>query len=234
MQYNFYTYGEGGDIYSYFQKEFKASNYKFIKYISESESNKAEIDFKDSIPVILGGSHSITYYGVKAAIKEYSSIGVIQFDAHLDMKDTYGIDKDSNACVMRRIRDNLTKNTLSLGVREISKEEKDYAFENQAFFCSADSLTMTDMNEFSNDLCVIKSQNVYLTIDLDVLDPSIMSEVEYPEPDGILFENLILRINRIFSFFHVVGIDVVEYKPITGHPGQKRLICQILNQIIKH
>ena len=158
--------------------------------------------------IVFGGEHSITYPVVKAVKDMYGDFAVIQFDAHCDLRDEYLGNKLSHACVMRRIYE-LTKDIFQFGIRSGDKEEWDFAKKNNLY------LKMDLMNE--EDLEHIKSLDkpIYVTIDIDVLDPAYAPGTGTPEPCGFstreLFNSLYL-LKDVKD--RIIGFDIVEVSPI--------------------
>ena len=148
-------------------------------------------------PICLGGEHLITYPVVKALKKRYKNLVVLQFDAHLDMRNEYFGERFSHATVMRRIFD-LGVKVYQFGVRSGCREEYEFARKNGTI--------IKNIEEFD-----IKKP-VYITIDIDVLDPAYAPGVTNPEPCGISTKELFDAIYRLDC--DVVGFDIVEVAPI--------------------
>ncbi len=148
-------------------------------------------------PICLGGEHLITYPVVKALKKRYRDIVVLQLDAHLDLRDEYFGEKFSHATVMRRVLD-LGIELYQLGIRSGYKEEYEFARKNGTIINS--------IEEFDT------KKPVYITFDIDVLDPAYAPGVTNPEPCGMSTEELFNIIYKLDC--DVVGFDVVEVAPI--------------------
>ena len=132
--------------------------------------------------ISLGGEHSITHHIIKKINQE--NLSILQIDAHADLKDELDNNKFSHACTMRRIYE-INKNITQVGIRSIDKEEKEFIDNNHipTFF-------MKDINNWQDIINTLKD-NVYITIDLDGLDPSIMPGVGNPEPGGFKWDQLL-------------------------------------------
>ncbi len=166
------------------------------------------------IPVLLGGEHLITL-GMIQALKDshlYSSVTVLHLDAHADLKDEYQGSKYSNACVIRRIIDYFP--TVSAGIRSLTKEEHEFSIrENIPIYFAKDIIKEPSLwDSLLNEL----SDQVYITIDLDVLDPSDMPAVGTPEPGGVKWYDLIGFLKKVCLNKRVVGFDVMELCPVPG------------------
>jgi len=162
--------------------------------------------------IMLGGEHSITTGAVRAYFKRYPDLSVLQIDAHPDLRDSYQGSRYSHASVMRRVREICPH--VCVGARNCSIEEKKFIdAENIPIFWARDIIGRTDWY----DRCLSHlSDNVYLTFDLDGLDPSVMPAVGTPEPGGLGWYDALNFLQHVFAKKKVVGADVVELAPIPG------------------
>ncbi len=172
----------------------------------------ARVLSSDKIPVILGGEHSITTGAVQAVKEKYPSISVLQLDAHADMRDSYQNTPFSHASVGRRVFEMCP--LVQAGVRSMSLEEARFIEMNMVSTYSADFIK--DDPDPVKTICANLSEEVYLTLDLDVLDPSIMPATGTPEPGGILWNDLIRLIRGVSEHCTFRGFDIVELCPIPG------------------
>jgi len=182
----------------------------------------------DKFPMMLGGEHSITYGAVKAIKKKYKDVSVLHFDAHTDLLNIHEDCKYSHACVMHRIKD-LKIPSVSIGIRNINTEIKEYIKKNKIrHIYMAPEIPTVDQ--------ILKglSKNVYLTFDLDCLDPSIMPSVGTPEPGGLGWYDTLKIIEEISKKVNLVGADVVELKPIPGLDAPDFLASKLVYNIIKN
>jgi agmatinase len=165
----------------------------------------------------LGGEHTITVALVQAFQTRYPDFTVVALDAHADLRETYDGSKLSHACVMRRLYE-LGRPLTILGTRSYSKEEADLLW-------VAPRLKMFKARELNTptgwDAALEHLQNivgpVYLTIDLDALDPGIMPAVGTPEPGGLSYRQVLTIIETLTKRGPVIGLDLVELAPIPGH-----------------
>lgn len=168
-------------------------------------------------PVILGGEHSISTAPVKALKNKLGTLSVLQIDAHADLRDEFENTPFNHACVMRRIW-GLVENIAQVGIRNISAQEAKFIDDNnhKNIFWAHD---ISDSLDDSWHESVINSlgENVYVTIDLDGFDPSIMPAVGTPEPGGLQWHNSIKLLNKVIEQKNVVGFDVVELCPLPGN-----------------
>lgn len=150
----------------------------------------------------IGGEHLVTLPAVEACHEKYPDLAVIHFDAHADLNDVFLGEKLSHATVIRRISEFVKpENIAQIGIRSGTKEEYDWIKQHNTFMQAPGQL-----------LDRIKNKPVYLTIDLDVLDPSLMSGTGTPEPGGLSFNDLMLWLVSMQGL-NIVGSDVVELSP---------------------
>ncbi len=152
-------------------------------------------------PILLGGEHLISLPAVRALTRHHHNLAVIQLDAHADLRQEYLGEPLSHATVMRRITDILgSENIFQLGIRSGTKEEM------------LSAKAMGSLSEVGETLRRTAGRPIYLTVDLDLLDPGIAPGVGTPEPGGLTFDECISLISTLSSL-HVVGFDVVELSP---------------------
>lgn len=157
--------------------------------------------------VAIGGDHSISTAYVKALHTKYHRISVIQLDAHADLRDVYDNSPFSHACVMSRIRE-ITTDTLQIGIRSLSLEEARRIENENMVVC-----TMSDLRSKKLDVAAALDQlpdPVFLTVDVDVFDWSIVRSTGTPEPGGLLWDEAMALLRTIFNRKNIIGFDVVE------------------------
>ncbi len=161
------------------------------------------------IPIVLGGEHTITYFSLKA----FKDVFVIHLDAHRDLRNEYMGYSLGHATVMRRALDTLPpENLVQLGVRSCSKEEAEFAEEARIEAYNSEELKENLENIAKEVAGKAVDKKVYLSIDLDVLDPAFAPGVATPEPGGISTMEL-MKLIRIFGGLDLVGCDIVELVP---------------------
>ena len=141
------------------------------------------------LPVMLGGEHSLTTGAVRALSQRYPGLSVLQLDAHADMRDTYQGSRFSHACVMRRVREDLSGGggfVVQAGIRSISREEIEHIRDNGVDGVHLYTPGLYRNAEAIDELIAGLGDTVYVTVDLDALDPAIMPAVGTPEPGGLV------------------------------------------------
>lgn len=181
------------------------------------------------IVATLGGEHSISYGPVKACLEKYPQMTVLQLDAHADLRDGYLGEHFSHAAVMRRIRD-LTHRTVSVGIRNYSIAEHEYIKSHKVAIVSGKETFGNPrwiedvLNQLSGDL--------YITIDLDGFDPSLIPATGTPEPGGLLWYPTLELLRRAIEKCNLISFDVVELAPIEGYHAADFLAAKLVYKLI--
>ncbi len=164
-----------------------------------------------AMPVLLGGEHSLTY-GALAALKEtYGVFGVVQFDAHADLRDAYEGSRWSHACVMRRATDDLGLALAQFGNRAYCLEEKQARAPRNVFALDADVLARRPRPEPL--LPAGFPEHIFITFDVDGLDPSIIPDTGTPVPGGLGWYQALDLAEAALAGRKLIGFDVVELAP---------------------
>ncbi|MDZ5254308.1 agmatinase [Clostridium sp. LIBA-8841] len=190
----------------------------------EEFSTKVVEDGK--IPAMIGGEHLVTLGSFRGVFKKYPDVHVIHFDAHADLRDHYLGQKLSHATVMHRVWDLVGDNKIfQFGIRSGEREEflwgKEHVYTNK-FNC----------NNLEYALEQVKDKPVYVTIDLDVLDPSVFPGTGTPEPGGVQFTELLNSILK-FKGLNIVGFDINELSPQYDQTGASTAVaCKVLREML--
>ena len=173
----------------------------------------------------LGGEHSITSGIVAAFKKKHRDLSVLQIDAHSDLRDEYEGTKFNHACAMKRVRD-LGVSVTAVGIRSQEEAEADYIKEKKikTIFYAPD----LPIKKIISSL----SKNIYLTFDLDGLDPSIMPSTGTPEPGGLGWYETLNLIKQVAKSKKIVGADIVELSPLPGIVFPDFLAAKLAYKII--
>lgn len=181
------------------------------------------------LPIVLGGEHSITPPVVEVIKKVHGDITVVQFDAHADLRQEYEGNKMSHACAMARVREFCP--VVQLGIRNISKEEREWATkENFPIFYATDIVNSNDWIERA--LAKISTERVYVTIDVDAFDSSVMPATGTPEPGGLNWYHVTGFLRELMKRKKVVGFDLVELSPIQGLHACDFLVAKLAYKCI--
>ena len=221
----FFTGDNPSPIFTWEEVELSAGFSK--EAIEGLEEVVGNIFKKDKIPFLLGGEHSITLGGVRAAKKKYSNLSVLQLDAHTDLLDEYCGSKYTHASVMRRIKD-LKIPTVQAGIRSIDPETKDYI--KKAKVKNIFEAPNIPVEKVLKGL----TKDVYLTIDLDVFDTGLMPSVGTPVPGGLGWYEVLNLVEKVAKNKNIVGADVVELLPIPGLVAPNFLAAKLVYKIISY
>jgi agmatinase len=180
------------------------------------------------IPAILGGEHSITAGAVRAAAQRFEGLTVLQLDAHADMRDTYLDSPYSHACVMRRVRESVS--AVSVGIRSLSEEEAEHLRAHPVPLWSVRGFR-TLRGEWDTVLAAL-GDTVFVTFDLDVLDPAVMPATGTPEPGGLDWYEAVDLLRAVSARSRIVGFDVVELAPLPGQVAPDFLAARLTYRLI--
>lgn len=178
-------------------------------------------------PFMIGGEHLVTLGSVMAVKEKYDDLYIVHFDAHADLRDDYLGQKLSHACVLRRCHELVGDDHIfQFGIRSGDREEFFFADEH------------TEMYKFNFDgleetVEKLKEKNVYLTVDLDVLDPSVFPGTGTPEAGGVSFDDLREALTLVCSKLNIVGCDVNELSPVYDQSGVSTAVaCKIIREML--
>lgn len=182
--------------------------------LQATQQSVAHLVGEGKFVIALGGEHSITAGIVAAYQQAYAGepFTVVQIDAHGDLRYEYEGSIHNHACVMRRIVE-MGLPTLQLGIRSICKEEADLIRDRQLPVIRAREIA-THPNWMERALASITTEKVFLTIDLDGIDPTLIPGVGTPEPGGLTWYGLLTFLRRVFEQHQVIGCDVMELAPV--------------------
>ena len=180
----------------------------------------------DKFPVILGGEHSLTPSAVKVFADKYKNLSVLQLDAHADLRDSYRGRKDSHACALRRVLEICP--AVQVGIRSLSAEEWDWATRTGQVERIHFAEKMELVDKIENQL----SKNIYITIDVDVFDPSLLPATGTPEPGGLFWYEVLDILKGVCTTKNVVGFDVVELSPRPGDIASDFTVAKLIYKMM--
>lgn len=178
--------------------------------------------------VMLGGEHSLSSGSVRAFVEKFPKLGVLQIDAHLDLRDSYDGTPYNHACAMRRIWEMCP--IVQVGMRSVDESEDEFveAQKLHPYY----SWTIRKNKNWQREVVEKLPEEVYITVDLDGLDPSIMPAVGTPEPDGLLWHEVMNLFRCLADRHKIVGFDVVELNPIPGLIAPDYLASKLVYRMI--
>lgn len=196
------------------------------KVLEDIENMTTQILKDNKMPVMIGGEHLVTLGAFRAIYKKYNDINIIHFDAHTDLREEYLGEKLSHASVIRRIWNYVGDGKIyQYGIRSGERDE---------FYWAKKHTYLNKFNFQGLDKTVeeLKDKPVYLTIDLDVLDPSEFCGTGTPEAGGVRFMELLEAILKLKKL-NIVGFDMVELSPAYDASGASTAIaCKILRELL--
>ena len=179
-------------------------------------------------PTFFGGEHSISIGIIKAFYEHYANLSVLQLDAHTDLRPQYGGTPYNHACALH----DASRHTslVQVGIRSMDASEREWLNRDRCFFAEA----MHGNTQWMDDAIAKLSGPVYITLDLDVLDPSIMPATGTPEPGGLDWNRTIQFLNKVFSAHPVVGFDIVELAPIPDFAAPDFLAAKLYYKMLSY
>ena len=185
----------------------------------------------NKFPVMLGGEHSVSIGSVKACKEIYPNLSVLHLDAHYDLRNEYYGSKLNHGCVSRRISEICP--VVQAGTRSCSKEEKEFlAGQPNGRIKIMNVYDILEAPFWKDAVSKGLSENVYITIDLDVFDPSLMPAVGTPEPGGIGWYEMLDLLRDVTKDKKVVGFDVVELCPIKDQVASDFLAAKLVYRLL--
>lgn len=176
------------------------------------------------IPLLIGGEHSISIGAQMAIAKKEKEFSVLHFDAHSDSRLEYMGSKYSHACVTARARE-ICGSCFSVGVRSVEIEGAQKHGKEMLFRKDMHKMAIDEIVEH---VCKNTRKKIYLTIDVDVLDSSIMPSTGTPEPDGLTFYELSSILRGVLQRKEIIGMDFTELSPIGGMVGPDFLVAKLI------
>jgi len=193
------------------------------------EAVVTEVLSSGKLPVIIGGDHSLTLGAVRALRAKDTVFGVLMLDAHPDLFDEFEGTKYGHASVARRIHELGVTVTIA-GLRSASREESDFI--NNSAITTVTAREIFKSKEAIERVISALPERIYLSIDLDVMDPGEMPAVSNPEPGGLRWYDIMDCLERVIRKKRVVGFDVVELCPIPGNPTSDCIAAKLIYRVI--
>jgi len=198
--------------------------------VEEIERVAYEVIARDKFLVTLGGEHSITPPLVSAVARKFKNLSVLQIDAHADMRDSYMGTPHNHACAMRRAAQHAQ--VTQVGIRSLSTEEAEALpkLNSRVFF----DTTMRDDPKWMDAVVESLGEHVYVTIDVDGMDPAIMPSTGTPEPGGLSWPEITRLLRKTAERRTIVSADIVELSPIPGMVAPNFLCAKLLYKLLTY
>lgn len=181
----------------------------------------------DKFIVTLGGEHSVTIGAVQAFAEHIPGLSVLQIDAHTDLRQEYEGSRFNHACVMARIREMCP--IVQVGIRSMDVTEKPFVAKDRIFFAKD---IVGGKESWIDEVIEKLNYHVYVTIDLDGFDPSILPATGTPEPGGLSYYDVINLMRKLIVEKRLVGFDVVELCPIDNSKASDFLASKLIYQLL--
>lgn len=180
----------------------------------------------NKFPVVIGGEHSVSIGAIQAVAESYPNLTVLQLDAHSDMRPQYHESMYNHACVMARAKE--VAQVTQVGIRSSDAIELQNIDPERIFYAHQ----IKSQDDWQQQVSKLLSNEVYLTIDLDVFDPAYLPATGTPEPDGLTYRDVIELVQEVVKRHRIVGLDVVELCPHPSHRASDFFAAKLLYQLL--
>lgn len=201
--------------------------------VMQMKERAAAVIENEQFLLSLGGDHAVSIGPVMAAGDRYPKIGVLQIDAHLDLRQEWNGSRFNHACVMRRVIGDMRLPAVQVGIRAVAPEEADYIKQQGLEPVFAHDIASQD-DRWIDRIVARLPETVYLTIDLDGLDPAVIPATGTPEPGGLTYRQLIGLIKAVGKQRNVVAADITELAKIDGSHISEFTAAKIATKIFVH
>ena len=203
-------------------------NSSIEKMIYAVSSKVKEHMEKDKFVVTIGGEHSVSIGPIQEHVKKYENVCVLQLDAHADLRNEYEGSKYNHACVMARAKELCP--VIQVGIRSMDSSEKERLDKNNMFFAK----DIKKDKDWIEEIIPKLSENIYITLDLDVFDISIMPSTGTPEPGGLLWYETLSLLKKVIKEKNVIGFDVMELCPNKNNKSPDFLAAKLIYKFLSY
>lgn len=179
-------------------------------------------------PVVIGGNHTVSIGAFRAASEAFAGLTILQLDAHSDLRPSYEGSHLNHACAAARAREHAP--LVQVGIRSMSADELPFVDRKRIFYAHE---LYSDKSLYDRALELL-SGNVYITVDLDVFDPSVMPSTGTPEPGGPDYRELMFFLREVFRKRNVIGFDVVELCPSESNKAPDFMAAKVIYQMLSY
>jgi agmatinase len=205
--------------------EESSSPEKMVQAVHERVSEHLS---KEKFTIVIGGEHSVNIGAIMAHAKKHKKLTILQLDAHSDLRDEYHGSKFNHACVMARAKELCP--VVQVGIRSMDVSEKRLLDKTRTFFAE----NIFGKTDWIDTVLSLLEGDVYVTIDLDVFDPSIMPSTGTPEPGGLGWYEVLELMRLVFHKNNVTGFDVVEMCPNPANKAPDFLAAKLIYKLISY
>ena len=175
-----------------------------------------------------GGEHSVSIGIIRAMQEKYADLSILHLDAHADLRPSYNGSTCNHACALHKA--NAEGHVVSVGIRSMDSSEKEFVHYDRYFLAQ----DMAESANWQNEVIHSLKEKVYITIDLDVFDPSILPGTGTPEPGGLSWYNVLSLLQKVFSKKLVKGFDIVELAPRKGEHQSEFLAAKLYYKMLSY
>lgn len=177
---------------------------------------------------MIGGEHSVSIGAIMATAEKFDNLSVLQLDAHSDLRPEYNGTPFNHACALHWASKNT--NLVQVGIRSMDVVEKPFVKKGNIFYAQ----NIACRSDWQQEVIDKLSENVYLTIDLDYFDPSILAATGTPEPGGLTWYPTLELLKKLAKQKRIVGFDIVELAPDVAHPASDFLAAKLYYKILTY
>ncbi|MDD3741783.1 MAG: agmatinase [Bacteroidales bacterium] len=177
---------------------------------------------------MIGGEHSVSIGAIMASAEQFDNLSVLQLDAHSDLRPEYNGSPFNHACAVHWASKNT--NLVQVGIRSMDVVEKPYLNKSNVFYAE----NIATRNDWQQGVVDKLTENVYLTIDLDYFDPSILPSTGTPEPGGIDWYPTLDLLKKLAKQKNIIGFDIVELAPNPANPASDFLAAKLYYKILTY
>jgi agmatinase len=181
-----------------------------------------------ALPIVIGGEHSVTIGAIEAAADAFPGMGVLQIDAHADTRESYEGSSHNHACVMARARERCP--IVQVGIRSLDASELPALDPARVFW--AHEIAARRGFDWMDEVVDLLPEHVYLTIDLDAFDPSLLPATGTPEPGGLGWYHVTHLVRRVARSRRIVAFDVVELLPLPGEHASEFIAAKLVHRVL--
>jgi agmatinase len=178
--------------------------------------------------ILIGGEHSVSIGSVIAHSENYRDLTILQLDAHADLRPQYEGSIYNHACVMSRVAEICPY--VQVGIRSMDISEKQFIHKENIFYAH----NIIEDPEWINKVVGLLKGNVYITLDLDVFDPSVMPSTGTPEPGGLYWYDIIKLLKKVSEKVNIVGFDIVELCPDDSNKAPDFLAAKLIYKLLSY
>jgi len=198
------------------------------KLVNEVYEKVKSLLLKNKYIVTIGGNHTVSIGAMKAFAEKFHDLTILQMDAHADLRQEYNGSRYNHASVMARAIELCP--VVQVGIRSMCSEEKYYMHEERVVFAHE----IPNIENWEKRVMKYLTKNIYLTLDLDVFDTSLIPSTGTPEPGGLQYYQVLNFLKKVIMHCNLTGFDIVELCPIENNKAPDFLAAKLIYQILSY